>query len=227
MQSIRVIEPYGHEGHERMTNGRLIDIFPITIYEAEYIGFESLQADLIKAVLPYFENPAGGNDYFDGQGNPMIVRTNNEVYQDPAFKPVVDFIEFHGRQYWQHCGYTRRVEPYIIHMWANELPPGGFTPPHNHNPSILSGAFYLDADEVKGDLYLEDPLSTVKGKMPHDFEHRPYLYTEQIKVKAGKLIMFPGWLYHHTRSNLSQQNRYVLGFNFGAWIDFKSKPSAG
>lgn len=208
------------------TPGTPRDLFPVKIYEAEFDGFESIQQSMIDAALPYFKNPALGNEYFDGQGNPLIVRTNNELYKDAAFKPVVDFIEFHGKEYWKACGYTNRVDPYIIHLWANELPPGGFTPPHNHNPSIFAGVFYLDADSVKGNLYLEDPLTFINGKMPYDFLHKPYLYTETISVKPGKLVMFPGWMYHHTRSNRSDTNRYILGFNFGAWIDFRPKPES-
>jgi uncharacterized protein (TIGR02466 family) len=199
------------------------NLFPIKIYEAAFEGFEVIQQSLIDASLPYFDNPAGGNEYFDGQGNPMIIRTNNDLHKDPAFKDVVNFIEFHGREYWKACNYTERVDPYVIHMWANKLPPGGFTPPHNHNPTVIAGAFYLDADPIKGDLYLEDPLNLIHGKMPYDFLHKPYLYTETIKVESGKLVMFPGWMYHHTRSNMSNSNRYVLGFNFGAWINFLPK----
>jgi uncharacterized protein (TIGR02466 family) len=201
------------------------DIFPIKIYEADFVGFESIRQLIIDATLPYFKTPVSGNGYFDGQDNPMIIRTINELHEDPAFNPIVDFIEFHGAQYWKDCGYTKKVKPYVIHLWANELPPGGFTPPHNHNPSILSGVFYLDADAVKGDLNLEDPLGLVKGKMPHDFLYKPYQYIEKIEVKPGKLVMFPGWLAHHTKSNLSKSSRYVLGFNFGAWVDFKQKPN--
>jgi uncharacterized protein (TIGR02466 family) len=110
-------------------------------------------------------------------------------------------------------------------MWANDIPPGGFTPAHNHNPVPVGGAFYINATPDKGNLYLEDPLEMVHGKAPRDYMHKPYLYTETITVKPGKLIMFPGWMRHHTRSNMTQENRYVLGFNIGAWLNFMPKPT--
>lgn len=206
-------------------NGQARQIFPTTIYEAEFPNFADIQDRIKAAVQPYFREPAAGNEYFDGQGNPLIIRSNNELHKDPALKEVADFIEYHAREYWKISELTTRVEPYILQMWANEIPPGGFTPAHNHNPTPIGGAFYIDASPEKGNLYLEDPLEMVLGKQPRDFQHKPYLYTETITVKPGKLVMFPGWLRHHTRSNMSKENRYVVGYNIGAWLQFMPKPT--
>ncbi len=207
--------------------GQSKDIFPIKIYEAEFPNFETIRDEIISAMIPHFEskNLADGNDYIFSDGEPMIIRTGNELHKDPAFKSVVDFIEYHGREYWRQSDLTSRVEPYILQLWANRVPPGGFTPAHNHNPVPVAGAFYIDANPEKGNLYLEDPLEMVQGRMPRDFLHKPYLYTETIKVTSGKLVMFPGYLRHHTRSNLSKENRYVFGFNFGYWQHFMPKPT--
>lgn len=201
------------------------DIFPIKIYEVEFPNFESIQESIQAATAPYFSNPAAGNEYVSGEGAAMIIRTCNDLHKDFAFKEVVEFIEFHSREYWKQLAYTKRVDPYILQMWANDIPPGGFTPAHNHNPVPIGGAFYINATPNKGNLYLEDPLEIVHGKAPRDYMHKPYLYTETITVKPGKLVMFPGWMRHHTRSNMSQENRYVIGFNIGAWLNFMPKPT--
>lgn len=207
------------------TPGNTREIFPTKIFEAEFPDFSEIQSDLLNAMLPHFKQPAGGNEYIDGQGNPLIIRTGNDLHKDPAFATIVEFIEYQACEYWNLSGFTSKVKPYILQMWANEIPPGGFTPAHNHNPTPIGGAFYIDATPNKGNLYLEDPLEMVQGKMPRDFLHKPYLYTETISVNPGKLVMFPGWLRHHTRSNMTNENRYVLGFNIGAWLNFMPKPT--
>lgn len=207
------------------TPGQSRDIFPTKIFEAEFPDFDKIQTEILNAIIPYFKDPAAGNEYIDGQGNPLIIRTFNDLHKDPAFAKIVDFIEYQANEYWNLSGFTTRVKPYILQMWANEIPPGGFTPAHNHNPVPIGGAFYIDATPNKGNLYLEDPMEMVQGKMPRDFLHKPYLYTETITVKPGKLIMFPGWMRHHTRSNMTDENRYVLGFNIGAWQSFMPKPT--
>jgi uncharacterized protein (TIGR02466 family) len=206
------------------TAGQPRDIFPVRIYEAMYEGFDAVQTDVLEAIMPYFDNPAPGNEYVTREGVDLILRTGNDLHKDPKLKILVDFIEYHLKEYWKACGFTTRVEPYILQLWANELPPGGFTPSHNHNPVMVGGAFYVDANSEKGNLYLEHPLELVEGKMPRDYSYSPLLFTEQIKVEPGKLVMFPGWLRHHTRSNMTQESRYVVGFNAGCWLNFMPKP---
>ena len=207
------------------TQGIARDIFPTKIYEAEFPNFEEVQDRIISAVKPYFDNPAPGNEYVSGDGVAMIIRSHNDLHKDPALREVVDFIEFHAKEFWKQSELTTRVDPYILQLWANSIPPGGFTPAHNHNPVPVGGAFYLNAVPQMGNLYLENPMEMVIGKQPRDFQYKPYLYTETIEVKPGKLIMFPGWLRHHTRSNMTQDNRYVLGYNIGAWQQFMPKPT--
>lgn len=205
--------------------GRSRDIFPTKIYEAEFPNFGNIQKKIIEATLPYFEKPADGNEYITGNGEAMIVRTGNNLHKDPALREVVDFIEYHGREYWKQSELTSRIDPYVLQLWANCIPPGGFTPAHNHNPVPVAGAFYINAESEMGNLYLENPLEMIVGKQPRDYLHKPYLYTETITVKSGNLVMFPGWLRHHTRSNMTKENRYVFGFNIGAWQQFMPKPT--
>lgn len=198
------------------------DIFPVKIYETQFENFDSIKDSIKEKLMPLFNNNiAQGNDYFDKDGDPIFVRTEPNLQNNPDLQPITDFVNQHAKIYWQDCNYTTKVDPYVLQMWANDVPPGGFTPAHNHNPVPVAGVFYIDADEEKGNLYLEDPLEMVKGKMPYDFQHKPYLYTESITVKSGKLVLFPGWLRHHVRSNRTNQNRVVIGLNVGTWVEFK------
>jgi uncharacterized protein (TIGR02466 family) len=201
------------------------DLFPTTIYEAMWPDFENVRQSLIDKVMPYFEtNLAAGNDYVDKEGNDIFKRTVPNLHLQPEFKEVIEFIEFHGQEYWKLMGWTTQETPYVLQLWANEVPPGGFTPTHNHNPVAVGGVLYLDADSLKGNIHLEDPMHMIKGRMPYDWQKKPYLYTEEITVDAGKLIMFPGWLMHHVRSNKSNTNRIVIGYNFGLTWTYKSRP---
>jgi len=212
---------------ERMmvSSGAARDLFPTTVYEAQWPDFEKVQQSLIDKVMPYFEtNLAEGNDYVDSNGNDIFKRTVPNLHLQPEFKEVIDFIEYHGQEYWKIMGWTTQEKPYVLQIWANDVPPGGFTPTHNHNPVAVGGVFYLDADPLKGNLQLEDPMQMIKGRMPYDWQKKPYLHTEEIKVDAGKLIMFPGWLMHHVRSNRSTSNRIVIGYNFGLTWSYKARP---
>jgi uncharacterized protein (TIGR02466 family) len=200
-------------------------LFPTTIYEAIWPDFENIKQNLINKVMPYFEtNVAPGNDYVNAHGQDIFKRTLPNLHLMAEFKEIVEFIEYHGHEYWKIMGWTVQEKPYVLQLWANEVPPGGFTPSHNHNPVAAGGVLYLDADPLKGNLHLEDPMQMIKGRMPYDWEKKPYLYTEEIPVEEGKLIMFPGWLMHHVRSNRSTSNRIVIGYNFGLTWKYKERP---
>ena len=208
-----------------MKDGIVRDIFPTQIYEAQWENFENVRSDLKSKLMPLFnDNVAAGNQYYDKDGQPIFKRTDPNLQNRKELQPLTDFLNYHARVYWKACGFTTRVEPYVMQVWANDVPPGGFTPAHNHNPVPIGGAFYVDADSEMGNLYLEDPLEMVKGKQPLDFTYKPYLWTETISVQPGKVVMFPGWMRHHVRSNMSKENRIVVGFNIGAWLDFKPDP---
>jgi uncharacterized protein (TIGR02466 family) len=205
--------------------GSTRDIFPVKIYEAKYENFETIQQSLIEKALASFEgNIAPGNDYYDQNGKDVFTRTLPNLHLRPEFKEIVEFIEFHGKLYWKELGLTTQEEPYVLQLWANDVPPGGFTASHNHTPIAIGGSLYLDADPLKGNIHLEDPTHMEKGRMPFDWQKQPYVYTEEIEVSAGKIVMFPGWLMHHVRSNRSSSNRIVLGFNFGLSWSYRPKP---
>jgi uncharacterized protein (TIGR02466 family) len=202
------------------------DIFPIKIYEDKHDSFTNeYQKSLLEKIMPLFEeNIADGNDYVDKDGNDIFKRTVPNLHLNPELKDLIGFIEHHGRIYWKELGFTDQQVPYVLQLWANDVPPGGFTPAHNHNPVAIGGAFYLDADTTKGNIFLEDPMMLVKGRLPYNWQKKPYLHTEEIQIEAGKIIMFPGYLMHHVRSNRSKSNRIVIGFNFGLTWEYKSRP---
>jgi len=203
----------------------LKSIFTVDIYEAEYENFSDIQDSILEIIKPEFNNPVSGNEFFAKDGSPLITRTQNYLHYNPKLKNVVDFIENHIKEYWKLLNYTQRVDPYIIHMWANDIPPGGFTPSHHHNPIPIAGVFYLDADPRKGNLYLEDPLWPIQSLAPRDYAISPLMMLKQLEVKSGRLYLFPGWLQHHTKTNLTQESRYILGFIAGAMLDYKPKPT--
>ena len=201
------------------------DIFPVTIYETKFENFESIQQTIIDKLRPLFkDNIASGNQYFDKDKKPIFVRTDPNLQNNEDLKPITDFIEHHSKIYWKELGLSNKIDPYVMQVWANDVPPGGFTPAHTHIPVPVGGVFYVEADPMMGNLYLEDPLETTRGQMPYDHQYRPYLPVEEIKVETGKLIIFPGWLRHHVRSNMSTSNRLIIGFNVGAWRQWLPKP---
>lgn len=203
--------------------GKFIDIFPMKIYEAEFPDFQSIKQKLLEDLEPHFQNLAPGNQYYDSNNNPLIYRTMPTLEKDPAFKEIIDFAEHHGKIYWKECNFTQRVEPYVLHMWSNKIPPGGFTPVHVHTPMPIAAAFYIHASDEMGVLEIENPLDTIEKLQPRDNVFLPYHKTHKVNVKDGKLVLFPGWVRHFTPGNLSNETRIIVSFDIGARITYHAK----
>lgn len=192
----------------------LKQIFSTLAYQTEFKDFDSEGTTV--ALKPHFEQLSRNDNGHVIDGSRPLERTLTfDLHKDPSLKHVVDFITHHAMEYWKACGYTTKYDPYITQMWAIQTKTGGFTPAHNHNPFPVSGAFYVYAPEGSGDLYLENPLEPLLGKMPYDMSWGPTSFDESVNVHTGKLVLFPGWCKHYSKPNGTPKTRTVIAFNFG------------
>jgi uncharacterized protein (TIGR02466 family) len=204
-------------------NEKIVNIFPIKIYEAEFPNFQEVKQQIIQDLEPHFSSLAPGNEYIDSNGNPLIYRTLPNLQDDIKFKPLIDFAEYHGKKYWKELNLTSRVEPYVLHMWSNKIPPGGFTPVHVHTPIPIAAALYIHASDDMGVLEIENPIDTIEKLVPRDNRLKPYFHTHRVPISDGKLVLFPGWIRHFTRSNMTNENRIIVSFNIGANVTYHGK----
>lgn len=88
---------------------------------------------------------------------------------------------------------------------------------HQHPNSIISGAYYVNANKDSSDIRFLKPY--VNGQIK--WETNPDLYEKQdwmwdyvsFKSETGKLILFPSYLNHGVITNSIDNNRCVLSFN--------------
>lgn len=192
-------------------------IFSTNIYKSKFENFNLIKDSIKKSLLPHFENLSRNDNYFsDEEERPLSRTLTFNLHKDENLKPVVDYINSCAQEFWKDNNYTKNVIPGITQMWAILTKPGGFTPPHTHNPYPISGSFYVDAPENAGGLYLDNPLEPLLGKMPYEMQWGPTLmFSELVDVEDGSIIMFPGWVKHYSQPNLSNKERVVIAFNFG------------
>ncbi|MEL6601000.1 MAG: TIGR02466 family protein [Pseudomonadota bacterium] len=107
-------------------------------------------------------------------------------------------------------------------MWSIINQPGSANNAHVHPSSQWSGVYYIQAPENSGQIEFTDP------RIGHTMA--PAKYARGVKRPtpcwgkvtftpvAGKLIMFPSWLYHAVAPNLStgkgeEGERVIVSFN--------------
>ena len=200
------------------------NIFPVQIYETEFPEYEKIQASLTKEItdifnsnLELYANHRLFNNAYSIEGTEE--GQHRDLHKILKHQEVVDFIRHHVREYWKALGYTRFHQVDIVHMWSNLTPKGGNIIHHNHSPFEIAGSFYVDASPEQGCLALVDPNELIRGRLPYyeneESKQGRYYFDHIVEPKPGKLVLFPGWLYHKTQKNTVDRPRIVIGLNAG------------
>ena len=202
----------------------LKDIFPVQIYEADFPNYEIIKDDLLSDVMALFNQNLElyskhrlFNQSYSLEGtDPGMYR---DLHKKLDYPELMTWIQGEVEKYWQALNYTRFVKPEIVHMWSNLTPKGGNIIQHNHSPYEIAGSFYVDASPDRGCLVLVDPNEMIRGRLPHydsnESKQGRYFFDHIVEPKPGKLVLFPGWLYHKTQKNPSDDPRVVIGLNAG------------
>jgi len=192
-----------------------ITAFETLMFESKLDTFNPTTT--INCIEDYLKVLSQTDNYLSTDGAHPLERTKSfGLHHDQRIKEVVSFIEMCCNTYWLDCGYDPNINRSITQMWAIKTKPGGFTPPHNHNPCIISGAFYVNVNSKSGGLHIENPLEFLLGKMPYPMTWGPSLrFNKVFTPEVGSIVLFPGWAKHFSEPNNSADYRYVLAFNYG------------
>tara|TARA_Y100000361_G_scaffold110437_1_gene100501 strand:- start:1055 stop:1645 length:591 start_codon:yes stop_codon:yes gene_type:complete len=183
--------------------------FPTPIYIFDHNNL-SINEQLEKNILDWSKLDKG------------IQRTNvngwhstTDMYKKPEYAELVK-----GLYEAQNIIYQEEQldsEPYLGSMWANINPPNSMNRAHMHPNSLWSGVYYVKTPHNCGNLKIDDPRSSASMCRPSmkEGDLPPRLYRElEYKAVAGRLIMFPSWLTHCVDTNLSNDIRISVSFNF-------------
>ncbi len=108
------------------------------------------------------------------------------------------------------------VELSITTSWMTKTKQNGFSKPHSHKNSLVSGVVYDSSTSEKnaGPLYFQSTktYSSILPCNPSTFNYENC--TEAyIDVLPNRLILFESCLKHHIGKHLSPVTRYSLAFN--------------
>ena len=156
----------------------------------------------------------------------LFLSSEDELHLKPEFKPVVDVIEKYSEVFFKHIGIDKN-NFCMSNMWVNTHMKYGQHYPHIHPNSHFSGVFYLHTPEGSGGIVFNDPRP---GRLLHWMDHTEVTdFTDRswiIPPKVGKLLMFPSWLEHGTRSNKVEETEYRMAISFNYVMLRSTRPTA-
>lgn len=107
--------------------------------------------------------------------------------------------------------------------WAVVNRAGDYNVPHNHNPNVISGAFYLRVPAAMqgGEIVFLDPRLNLNASVTRTMQERDQLppWNKTSIAHAphlGDLILFPSWLMHYVNAFTAPDpdaERIVISFN--------------
>jgi hypothetical protein len=144
------------------------------------------------------------SDYFIKKINEGIKQEGNKSYTTHVKSEMTSFIYFLEDPIFNKFlkniknsfdFHIRNVPIKIYEAWGNKVKPGEHINTHNHTGVELSGVLYLS-----------------NGGEETFFPE----YNLKIKPEIGKFIIFEPMLSHGVPTNISQDIRYTIAFNFRA-----------
>src|SRR5215475_5315243 len=121
-----------------------------------------------------------------------------------------------------HPGYF--AVTWVANMWANVNRSGHANEFHSHPGAYWSGVYYVDDGGIDADSSLGGELEFMDPRGALPAMNAPHLafampggltagVTERLSPKAGRLVMFPAWLYHQVRPYKGEALRISIAMN--------------
>ena len=195
--------------------------FPTLIFSLKIPDSERLNARLIEAIYAERERDGKGvrkSNYPELGG----WHSHTKLHKDTAFEGLVQHVDAAAAKMCLELGYHRSYRLNIGTMWSIINPPGGLNRAHIHPGCIWSGVYYVQAPRNSGRIEFTDPrtqnlMSSVKY-IPDTKRPRDCWKKVRYQPRAGRMLIFPAWLYHGVAPNRSrakgkEADRVIVSFN--------------
>ena len=135
------------------------------------------------------------------------------VLNDPKMAAVKDVCMAHIQAYIdQVFRPAKKLTPYITQSWFSYYNKGGYTNPHHHMNSVLSGVLYFQAEDgVDSCSFLDTRYTPLLVPATHYDEVNSDEWV--FGVKTGTILIFRSDAVHAVRTTESERTRICLAFN--------------
>lgn len=185
------------------------NIYTTPLYLAnitEEEGLSTIQAEAKRAIEACefsAKTEWGGTHYLS---HPSFTENVIDEQQMKIFSII---LHSHLGKYMDTIGFNMR--PYMVTSWFSLFQKGQYGHLHNHGNADVSGTYYVETSGNDGDFYTEDPRPAHETN--YVFSNRYCSGRRSYKPAVGKLMMFPGYLYHGIKTNTTDTDRVSLSFN--------------
>lgn len=182
---------------------KIHDLFPTPVYETY------LDRKITKKEIDYMNKVS--KKIQPNTGN--TASADKHVLEGKPMSNLKKFILTHIDNYFEEIIHScSDMKPYITQSWLNYTKPNQYHHTHEHENSMVSGVFYVNADKDKDSIrFYKTGYQQIK---PTIKEYNLYNSTSwYVPAETGKLILFPSYLSHCVDEKEGNNLRVSLAFN--------------
>jgi uncharacterized protein (TIGR02466 family) len=144
------------------------------------------------------------------------------LHKDPRYGSFMEEVNATLGRISEELHYAADQVLKVTSMWSIINPPGNGNRAHVHPGSLWSGVYYVQTPESGGKIEFIDPRTVLIMNQPkyETKKKRPRDCWTKVTFKpvAGRMLIFPAWLYHGVDLNTSKQkgragDRVIMSFN--------------
>jgi uncharacterized protein (TIGR02466 family) len=145
--------------------------------------------------------------------NRIGYQSHSYVYESLDFmKPCIDEILVKLTSIYYEFGLYVE-QPCLTNYWFNINHKGSYNTSHNHPRSFFSAVLYIKVPENSGAIVFDRP-DMLKDYIVPSINTPKNFRSWTITPEDNLLLIFPSYLYHHVESNMSDDERISVAFNF-------------
>lgn len=216
-------ENFGNNA-EINTSLNLFPILPIPVAGAE-LPIEKAE-EVRKVLVPKFQKmeqednrPPEERVEYSQDAYTSYGSGGQQIVSHPEVEQVSIFISSVVQTYATDIlGMPEKPTVYFNDSWFTINRKYSFHPAHDHLPGVISGVYYVQAEEDDAPLTFHDLnkeggwiVSDLKGAVFNEFTSR----TWKLIPKTGRLVLFPSYVRHSVDQHLLDRERITISFNCG------------
>jgi len=197
--------------------------FPTLIYSHQIENADALNKKLLNLIYAERDRDEEG---ISRSNFPQLGgwHSHTKLHESQDYNELIDTINTVSQYVSDDLGYDTRRRLSIGTMWSIINPPGSSNMAHIHPNCYWSGVYYVQAPDGCGSIEFVDPRTGHLMNQPTFIADKKRPKNSWTKVhytpSAGKLLLFPSWLYHAVNPNATtlegrDGNRIIISFNLG------------
>ena len=145
----------------------------------------------------------------------VSLKRNENILDLPVFEKIKEFILESVKHHLEHVEMFEYDDFWFTSSWINFCEPGGWQDYHNHANAILSGCYYIKADDtMPGLVFKKIELDSHQFFATYTKVNQPHKANKiELKVRTGSLVIFPSYMVHGHESNTTNETRIGIAFN--------------